>query len=117
MLCLSIGLVLVMMVLVGLALHLVLPDIPVALCFAVGAALGPTDAAAVVALARSTKFPKRIDGVLAAEAIYNDAPPSRSSWPSWWHSGSYGALPSQSFPEGAGETTARTWDLPVLPAS
>ena len=73
MLCLSIGLVLVMMVLVGLALHLVLPDIPVALCFAVGAALGPTDAAAVVALARSTKFPKRIDGLLAAEAIYNDA--------------------------------------------
>ena len=72
-LCLSIGLVLVMMVLVGLALHLVFPDIPVALCFAVGAALGPTDAAAVVALARSTKFPKRIDGVLAAEAIYNDA--------------------------------------------
>ena len=72
-LCLSIGLVLVMMVLVGFALHFVFPDIPVALCFAVGAALGPTDAAAVVALARSTKFPKRIDGVLAAEAIFNDA--------------------------------------------
>lgn len=72
-LCLAIGLVLVMMVLVGLALHFVFPDIPIALCFAVGAALGPTDAAAVVALARSTKFPKRIDGVLAAEAIFNDA--------------------------------------------
>ena len=72
-LCLAIGLVLVMMVLVGFALHLVFPEIPIALCFAVGAALGPTDAAAVVALARSTKFPKRIDGVLAAEAIFNDA--------------------------------------------
>ena len=72
-LCLAIGLVLVMMVLVGLALHLVFPNIPIALCFAVGAALGPTDAAAVVALARSTKFPKRIDGVLSAEAIFNDA--------------------------------------------
>ncbi|MBR0403647.1 MAG: sodium:proton antiporter [Eggerthellaceae bacterium] len=72
-LCLSIGLVLVMMVLVGMALHFVFPGIPIALCFAVGAALGPTDAAAVVALARSTKFPKRIEGVLAAEAIFNDA--------------------------------------------
>ena len=72
-LSLSIGLVLVLMVLVGLVLHLVLPDIPIALCFAVGAALGPTDAAAVVALAQSTKFPKRVDGVLAAEAIFNDA--------------------------------------------
>ena len=72
-LCLSIGLVLVMMVLVGFALHFVFPGIPIALCFAVGAALGPTDAAAVVALARSTKFPKRIEGVLAAEAIFNDA--------------------------------------------
>ena len=72
-LSLSIGLVLVLMVLVGFALHLVFPSIPIALCFAVGAALGPTDAAAVVALAQSTKFPKRIDGVLAAEAIFNDA--------------------------------------------
>ena len=72
-LSLSIGLVLVLMVLVGLALHLVFPEIPIALCFAVGAALGPTDAAAVVALAQSTRFPKRIDGVLAAEAIFNDA--------------------------------------------
>ena len=72
-LSLSIGLVLVLMVLVGFALHFVFPDIPIALCFAVGAALGPTDAAAVVALAQSTKFPKRVDGVLAAEAIFNDA--------------------------------------------
>ncbi len=72
-LSLSIGLVLALMVLVGLALHLVFPGIPIALCFAVGAALGPTDAAAVVALAQSTKFPKRIDGVLSAEAIFNDA--------------------------------------------
>ena len=72
-LSLSIGLVLVLMVLVGLALHLVFPDIPIALCFAVGAALGPTDAAAVVALAQSTRFPKRVDGTLAAEAIFNDA--------------------------------------------
>ena len=72
-LSLSIGLVLVLMVLVGFALHLVFPDIPTALCFAVGAALGPTDAAAVVALAQSAKFPKRVDGVLAAEAIFNDA--------------------------------------------
>ena len=70
---LSIGLVLVMMMFVGFALHFMLPDIPIGLCFAVGAALGPTDAAAVVALARSTKFPKRIDGVLGAEAIFNDA--------------------------------------------
>ena len=72
-LSLAIGLVLVLMVLVGLALHFVFPDIPIALCFAVGAALGPTDAAAVVALAQSTKFPKRVDGALAAEAIFNDA--------------------------------------------
>ena len=72
-LSLSIGLVLVLMVLVGFALHFVFPAIPIALCFAVGAALGPTDAAAVVALAQSTKFPKRVDGVLAAEAIFNDA--------------------------------------------
>ena len=35
-LSLAIGLVLVLMVLVGLALHLVFPDIPIALCFAVG---------------------------------------------------------------------------------
>ena len=39
-LCFSIGLVLVMMVLVGLALHCVFPDIPIALCFAVGGCFG-----------------------------------------------------------------------------
>ena len=72
-LSLAIGLVIVMMILVGIVLHLLLPEVPIALCFAVGAALGPTDAAAVVALAGSVKFPKRIDGVLGAEAIFNDA--------------------------------------------
>ena len=72
-LSLSIGLVLVMMVLVGVVLHLLLPTVPWGLCFAVGAALGPTDAAAVVAMAGSVKFPKRVAGVLGAEAIFNDA--------------------------------------------
>ena len=48
-LSLAVGLVLAMMVLVGIVLHAMLPDIPLGLCFAVGAALGPTDAAAVVA--------------------------------------------------------------------
>ena len=72
-LSLAVGLVLAMMVLVGIVLHAMLPDIPLGLCFAVGAALGPTDAAAVVALSHSVKFPKKIQDVLGPEAIFNDA--------------------------------------------
>ena len=70
---LAIGLVLVAPLAAGLALNLAQPSIALAAAFALGAALGPTDAAAVVALGKDIKLSPRQKALLSGEALINDA--------------------------------------------
>ena len=72
-LSLAIGLVLLTMLVVGFVLHLVVPSIPLAAAFALGAALGPTDAVAVTSLGREVSLSKRQSAHLKGEALINDA--------------------------------------------
>lgn len=70
---LAIGLVIVTTLVAGAALHLAEPAIPLAAAFALGAALGPTDAAAVAALGADVTLTKRQKSLLSGEALFNDA--------------------------------------------
>lgn len=70
---LAIGLVLVCILVVGFATHILSPSIQLASAFALGAALGPTDAAAVAALGKDVKLTSRQKALLSGEALINDA--------------------------------------------
>ena len=72
-LSLAIGLVVVTVLVVGFALNLMAPSIPLAAAFACAAALGPTDAAAVGALGSTIKLSKRQKTLLSGESLINDA--------------------------------------------
>ncbi len=69
----AIGLVLVITLSVGFLLHWLVPSVPLAAAFALGAALGPTDAVAVAALKKEAKVGKRENAILQGEALINDA--------------------------------------------
>lgn len=70
---LAIGLVIATVLVVGFALNLLVPSIPLAAAFACGAALGPTDAAAVSALGSAVNLQRRQETLLSGEALINDA--------------------------------------------
>ena len=70
---LSIGLVFVTVGLLGVFIHWLLPDLPYAAAFALAAALAPTDAVAVSALAEKVKVPHKIRHILEGESLINDA--------------------------------------------
>lgn len=70
---LAIGLVIATTLACGLALHLASPAIPLAAAFALGAALGPTDAAAVAAMGADVTLTRRQKSLLSGEALFNDA--------------------------------------------
>ncbi len=70
---LAVGLVLLTMLVVGFVLNWIEPSIPLAAAFALGAALGPTDAVAVTALAKQINMNKRQRALLSGEALINDA--------------------------------------------
>ena len=65
--------VVVSVVVVGLAAHLVL-DVSFTTSLLVGAILASTDAAAVFSVLRRVPLPRRLTGLLEAEAGFNDAP-------------------------------------------
>lgn len=69
----AIGLAFGTMAVVGLMLHAVWPVIPLAAAFALGAALGPTDAVAVSSLSSEASFTKQQSGILTGESLFNDA--------------------------------------------
>lgn len=69
----AIGLALGTMAVVGFMLHAVWPVIPLAAAFALGAALGPTDAVAVSSLSSEASFTKEQAGILTGESLFNDA--------------------------------------------
>ncbi len=70
---LSIGLVFLTVFVVGYFIHLLLPSIPLAAAFALAAALAPTDAVAVSALAEKVNVPHKIMHILEGESLINDA--------------------------------------------
>lgn len=70
---LAIGLVIVTMLIVGFVLNLIVPSVPLAAAFALGAALGPTDAAAVAAMGKDVSLSKKQESLLSGEALFNDA--------------------------------------------
>lgn len=72
-LLLAVGLVLFTAAAVGLVVHALLPDVPLALCFALGAVVAPPDAVAATAIARRIGLPRRIVTILEGESLINDA--------------------------------------------
>ncbi|MEV5328668.1 Na+/H+ antiporter [Nonomuraea sp. NPDC052634] len=70
---LSVGLVLFTAVVAGLLVHLLLPSLPLALAFALGAIIAPPDAVAAVAVGRRLGLPRRTLTILVGESLFNDA--------------------------------------------
>lgn len=72
-LTLSVVLVFITVGILGYVIHLLVPQTPWAACFALSAALAPTDAVAVGALAEKVKIPHRMMHTLEGESLINDA--------------------------------------------
>ncbi len=72
-LLLSLGLVLFTVLGLGLALHALVPSVPLAAAFAFGAMVAPTDAIAATSVAEKLGLPQRIVTVLEGEGLVNDA--------------------------------------------
>ena len=70
---LSVGLVLFTTLAVGFAVHAVLPDLPLAAAFTLGAIVSPPDAVAATAVGRTVGLPRRMITILAGESLVNDA--------------------------------------------
>ncbi len=72
-LLLAIGLVLVTTVTVAWIAHTILPTLPWAAAFALGAIVSPPDAIAATAILRRLGVPHRIEAILEGESLVNDA--------------------------------------------
>jgi CPA1 family monovalent cation:H+ antiporter len=72
-LLLAFGLVLATVVVVGYAMHLLVPSLPLAAAFALGAIVSPTDAVATAAMTERLPLPRRITLILNGESLINDA--------------------------------------------
>ena len=70
---LSVGLVLFTTLAVGFAVHAVLPELPLAAAFTLGAIVSPPDAVAATAVGRTVGLPRRLITILAGESLVNDA--------------------------------------------
>ncbi|HJQ46838.1 MAG TPA: Na+/H+ antiporter [Amycolatopsis sp.] len=70
---LSVGLVVFTTVAVGLVTWLVIPGLPLAAGFALGAVVAPPDAVAATAIARRVGMPRRLVRILEGESLLNDA--------------------------------------------
>ena len=70
---LAIGLVLVTMVMIAWIAHAIVPALPWAAAFALGAIVSPPDAIAATAILRRLGVPHRIEAILEGESLVNDA--------------------------------------------
>lgn len=70
---LSIGLVVATTLAVGAALKLLVPEVPWAAAFVLGAIVSPPDAVAATAILSRLKIPRRVVTVLEGESLVNDA--------------------------------------------
>ncbi len=72
-LTLAIGLVIFTTVAVGLVAYWLVPGLPLAMAFALGAIVSPTDAIAVNAITERLRVPARVTTILNGESLMNDA--------------------------------------------
>ncbi len=72
-LLLAIGLVTFTTLTVGLVAHWLIPGLPLALAFALGAIVSPTDAVAINAITVRLRIPARMTAILDGESLMNDA--------------------------------------------
>ena len=72
-LLLAVGHVLFISAAVGFVVHALLPAVPLAACFALGAVVAPPDAIAATAVARRIGLPRRVVTILEGESLLNDA--------------------------------------------
>ncbi len=70
---LAVGAVFFTTLVVGLVAHLVMPSLPWAACFALGAIVSPPDSVAAKAVLQSVPLPPRIIVLLEGESLVNDA--------------------------------------------
>ena len=70
---LALGLVVFTVVGVGFFINWMIPEMPVAIAFALAAIVSPTDAIAVSAIAARVPVPKRLMHILEGESLLNDA--------------------------------------------
>jgi monovalent cation/hydrogen antiporter len=70
---LAIGLVFATVLAVGFTVHALVPGMPWAVAFVLGAVLSPTDAVAASAIARHLGLPRRIVAIVEGESLVNDA--------------------------------------------
>lgn len=72
-LALAFGLVLATVLAVGYALHALVPGLPLAAAFALGAIVSPTDAVATAAMTERLPLPRKVTLILNGESLINDA--------------------------------------------
>jgi monovalent cation/hydrogen antiporter len=70
---LAVGLVLVTTIVVAIAAHALMPGMPWAVAFALGAIVSPPDAVAATAIVSRLPVPRRVISVLEGESLVNDA--------------------------------------------
>ncbi|MBO9696687.1 MAG: Na+/H+ antiporter [Sphingopyxis sp.] len=72
-LSLAIGAVVFTTLVVGVVVHLILPELPWAACFALGAIVSPPDAVSARAVLKGVHLPRRLEALLEGESLLNDA--------------------------------------------
>src|SRR5699024_4059278 len=72
-LMMALGLVVTTVIVVGLFVHWIWPELPLAAAFALAAILCPTDAVAVLAITNGKILPKGSMTILEGESLLNDA--------------------------------------------
>jgi CPA1 family monovalent cation:H+ antiporter len=72
-LSLAVGAVIFTTLVVGLVVHWVIPDLPWAACFALGAIVSPPDAVSARAVLKGVHLPRRLEALLEGESLLNDA--------------------------------------------
>ncbi|HYZ24072.1 MAG TPA: Na+/H+ antiporter, partial [Rhodopila sp.] len=70
---LAVGAVAFTTLIVGLVAHAVVPDLPWAACFTLGAIVSPPDAVAAKAVLEHVRLPRRVTVLLEGESLINDA--------------------------------------------
>src|SRR5512143_226844 len=72
-LLLALGLVAATVAVVGYLMHWLIPSLPLAAAFALGAIVSPTDAVATAAMTARLPLPSRVTHILNGESLINDA--------------------------------------------
>jgi monovalent cation/hydrogen antiporter len=72
-LSLAVGAVLFTTLVVGMVVHWLVPSLPWAACFALGAIVSPPDAVAARAVLQRVTLPRRLQALLEGESLLNDA--------------------------------------------